>query len=83
VNPTSQSNIEVLLAMLRNERRWVRARAIYFVEQQLSSSVGKGIIQEIHSGLNNTDKELPEDTRGLSAVLEEFLSEPHRDSLAR
>jgi hypothetical protein len=83
VNPTSQSNIDVLLAMLRNERHWVRAKAIHFVEQQFSSSVGRGIIQEIHSGLNNTDKELPEDIKGLSVVLEDLLSEPQRDSLGR
>lgn len=83
MNSVTRSNIDILLAMLTNNRHWVRAKAIYFVEQQLSGSVDRSILQEIQSGLQSKGKELPEDTKGLSAVLDELLSKPERTSLAR
>lgn len=60
--------------MLMSDRRWVRAKAIYFVEQQLSSSVDRAVVEEILSGLRSPSNHLTDDTKGLSAVLERYLS---------
>lgn len=74
MNAVTQSNIDMLLTMLTSNRRWVRAKAIYFVERQLSSAVDMAIIEEILNGLRKPDNHLTEDAKGLSAVLEQCLS---------
>lgn len=74
MNSSTRSDIDALVSMLTSDRRWLRAKAIYFVEQHLSSSVDRVVIEEILNGLRRPGNHLGEDTQGLSGVLEQYLS---------
>ena len=83
MNSATRSNIDAVVSMLTSNRRWLRAKAIYFVEQQLSCSVDRAIIEEILTGLRSPDNHLTHDTKGLSSVLEKYLSEVKSQAQAR
>ena len=69
------TDFNLLVRMLLSDEDWIRSRAIYFVEQQLSPSVDKAVIRELIANIEAPRRRAPKETRELLHVLQQFLDQ--------